>query len=135
MPPAEGRNPIPVIEARVLAGAGLAAAVAGAGAAAGGGEATIDTVGIEARARSTSSREAPPSARATRRSGGGFAAGAGGRAAGGGGVVGGGRCAGDGGGGCPAGLGTVMAARCWRWRAGGVVAVTWGLATAAAGMA
>src|SRR5256885_5417003 len=72
MPPAEGRNPIPVIEARVLAGAGLAGAVAGAGAAAGGGEATIETVGMEARARSTSSREAAPPARATRRSRGAF---------------------------------------------------------------
>src|SRR5256885_15912650 len=71
IPPAEGRNPIPVIDARCLAVA-LAGAVAGAGAAAGGGEAELETVGREARARSTSSRDAAPPARATRRSRGAF---------------------------------------------------------------
>src|SRR3954466_1725044 len=80
MPPAEGRKPIPVIDVRGRAGAALAATgaeeggrasalaggVGGVGALAGGGFATIETVGSEARARSTSSRDAPLSACATR---------------------------------------------------------------------
>src|SRR3954469_6690416 len=80
MPPAEGRKPIPVIDVRVRAGAALAATGAGEGdragalaggvggvrALGGGGFATIETVGSEARARSTSSRDAPLSACATR---------------------------------------------------------------------
>src|SRR4051794_36608562 len=75
MPPAEGRKPIPVIDARARAcavraardgEAGGRAGAGGVGALAGGGFATIETVGSEARARSTSSRDAPLSACATR---------------------------------------------------------------------
>src|SRR3954471_21906052 len=107
MPPAEGRKPIPVIDVRGRAGAALAATgaeeggradalaggVGGIRALGGGGFATIETVGSEARARSTSSRDAPLSACATRWGAGfgaaaiGAVAGAGERCAAGGGGV------------------------------------------------
>src|SRR3954466_12632578 len=143
MPPAEGRKPIPVIDVRGRAGAALAATGAEEGGRAsalaggvgavralgGGGFATIETVGSDARARSTSSRDAPLSACATRWGAGfgaaavGAVAGAGeGCAAGGAGGtgLGGGICATAGG----AGLGGAVCATAGGAAFGGAVCAT-----------